>query len=374
MRVLKLFALCAAIAGCGEAPETDSAPVVAMTESARIVDVSVSRASIDAPAIIEWTTEPPGAPVSLLSSTDPDAAAAEMERIASDLTTGRYEAALPGRRYFALSTGSGKLVRAAARVLPLAGGRNFRDVGGYTTADGQRVKWGAVFRSGTMVGLTESDYAYLDDLDAKVLVDFRSAEERAAEPTDWLPDAPEYWARNYSSASSSEGLRTLLTSGELSAAATRAVMKRSYHDTATEHAEAYAVMFDRLASGQVPLVFNCSAGKDRTGVAAALLLTALGVPRDQVVADYAMSDDIVDYGAAFLEQSDGADADEGPYAFLRQLPPDVVMPLLASEPEYIEAALDVLAEEHGSVLGFIQTELDVTDEELEAIRALLLES
>lgn len=373
MRILKLWALCAAVVGCGEATETEPAPVAATTESARILEVSVSRTSTDAPAIIEWTTEPPGAPVNLLSSADPDAVAAEMQPIASELTTGRYEAAPAGRRYFALSTGNGEIVRAAARVLPLEGGRNFRDVGGYTTADGQRVKWGAVFRSGTMVGLTESDYAYLDDLDAKVLVDFRSAEERAAEPTDWLPDAPEYWARDYSSQSSADGFRALLTSGELSAATTRAVMTRSYHDTATEHAEAYAVMFDRLASGEVPLVFNCSAGRDRTGVAAALLLTALGVPREQVAADYAMSDDIVDYGAAFLEQSDGADADEGPYAFLRQLPPDVVMPLLASEPAYIEAALDALEAEHGSVLAFIQTRLDVSDEELAAIRALMLE-
>ena len=121
------------------------------------------------------------------------------------------------------------------------------------------------------------------------------------------------------------------------------------------------------------MVFNCSAGKDRTGVGAALILSALGVPRETVVADYALSEQVVDYAREFeLTGEEEVDPDS-PYAFLRQLPPELVMPLMRSDPAYIEAVLDGLDAEYGSTLAFIQTELDVDDEELARIRARLLD-
>lgn len=365
-------ALClvaALLAACGETVEAPEAPE-APTVSARITSASAERDATDAPVRLAWSTDPAGAPVDVLVAAAPGTPVEDMERLAAAVTEGSFEAPLDGRRYFALRTAGGSVHRTAVRVLPLAGGRNFRDLGGYTTVDGRRVRWGQVYRSGTMAGITEEDYGYLDGLDVRVLVDFRATEERETEPTVWVPDDPEYWARDYSADESASGLRALFSGGAVSAEATRRMMTESYASSAFQQAEAYTVMFDRLAAGELPLVFNCSAGKDRTGIAAALLLTALGVPRDQVVADYAMSDDIVDYGAAFLDGEEGAD---GPYAFMRQLPREAIMPLLASEPAYIEAALDTLAAEHGSVMNFIRTELDVTDEELAAIRALLLE-
>ena len=358
------------LAACGE-PATDPAPgATSAPPAVRFVEIVAERDALDAPVRLRWATEPAAAAVDVLVAPAPDTPVAELELLAEDLESGAFEAELPGRRYFALRTDDGTLVRTAVRVLPLAGGRNFRDLGGYTTRDGRRVKWGTLFRSGTMVGLTEADYAYLDDLDARVLVDFRSTEERSAEPTDWSVDGPEYWARDYSTASDASGLRELFTGGEISAAKTRAVMTGMYEEIALQQAEAYTVLFDRLAAGETPLVFNCSAGKDRTGIAAALILTALGVPREQVVADYAMSDDVVDYAEAFLETEE---ADDGPYAFMRRLPREAILPLLASEPAYIETALDSLEAEYGSVLDFLRAELAVTDAELEAIRARLLE-
>ncbi len=376
MRRAAFFLVPFLIAACGQDPVEPRASGPTPPEApepARIVDVVAERDALDAPVRLRWKTEPTGAPVDLLVASVPGAAVEEMELLADDLAQGSFMAEVSGRRYFALRTGEGVVARTAVRILPLAGGRNFRDIGGYETADGRRVKWGMVYRSGTMVGLTKDDYGYLDDLDAKVLVDFRSSEERAEEPTTWTVDTPEYWARDYSMAMNASGLRELFTGGEVSAARTRKVMTEQYYEMALQQREAYRLMFDRLAAGETPLVFNCSAGKDRTGVAAALLLTALGVPREQVVADYAMSDDIVDYSAAFLEAGEAQGGEDSPYAFLRQLPRDAIMPLLASEPAYVEAALDGLVEEYGSVLAFLRTELDVTDAELAAIRSQLLE-
>lgn len=350
----------------GSAPPESSGPV-------RIVDVVAERDALEAPVRLRWATEPAGAAVDVLVASVPDAPVEEMELLAGDLAQGSLRVEVSGRRYFALRTGEGAVARTAVRVLPLDGGRNFRDLGGYTTADGRRVKWGTVYRSGTMVGFTKDDHAYLDDLDVKMLVDFRSSEERAEEPTDWAVDAPEYWARDYSMSMNASGLRERFSEGELSAETTRRMMREQYEDMVLQQREAYRLLFDRLAAGETPLVFNCSAGKDRTGVAAALLLTALGVPREQVVADYAMSDDIVDYSAAFLETGEAEQEDDSPYAFLRELPREAIMPLLASDPEYVKAALDGLVEKYGSVLAFLRAELKVTDAELAAIRSHLLE-
>jgi len=71
------------------------------------------------------------------------------------------------------------------RLLPLQGGRNFRDLGGYETSDGRLVKWGLLFRSGSMGGLTKLDYAYLESRGIRVVCDFRDNRERAAEPSAW---------------------------------------------------------------------------------------------------------------------------------------------------------------------------------------------
>jgi predicted acylesterase/phospholipase RssA len=86
-------------------------------------------------------------------------------------------------------------VRAATRVLPLEGGRNFRDLGGYETQDGQHVKWGRLFRSGALARLTPSDYDSLSAFGIRVVCDFRSRAERADEPTRWRADpAPRFMA------------------------------------------------------------------------------------------------------------------------------------------------------------------------------------
>src|SRR5580698_6023676 len=84
------------------------------------------------------------------------------------------------------------------RVVPLEGGRNFRDLGGYLTSDGRRVKWGKLFRSGSLAGLTPADYDYLSRLSIKIVCDLRTVQERNAEPNRWCQAANiGYWAREH---------------------------------------------------------------------------------------------------------------------------------------------------------------------------------
>lgn len=274
----------------------------------------------------------------------------------------------PMRPYVVLADSQGTETLVAERLLPLEGGRNFRDLGGYTTPEGQRVKWGQLFRSGTMGDLTPDDYRYLSQLGIRVVCDLRSPPERADEPTDMRAwKGPQYKAWEYEMADS--GLGELL-SGGATPESMRTGMLALYHEIAYEHAPRYREMFRDIATGQLPLAFNCSAGKDRAGTAAALILTALGVEREQIVHDYSLSETYVDYMAEFS----GEDVDpESPYAYLAQLPTDVLAPLLRSDPDYIRATFSVLESRHGSVRAFIEDELGVSQADLTAMRRKLLE-
>ncbi|MEQ5787426.1 tyrosine-protein phosphatase [Erythrobacter sp. NFXS35] len=242
------------------------------------------------------------------------------------------------------------------RVLDLEGGINFRDLGGYRTNDGRVTRWEVLYRSGSPAGLTARDQAELARRGIRTICDFRATEERAAEPNPYTSANTDvaYWTRDYTGEAGD--LMAVLGSADASAGKSRAAMIALYRELPDDHAESFRQMFAVLAEGKVPLAFNCTAGKDRTGVAAALILTLLGVPRETVVADYALSDDLVDYKAQIAANADS----DGPYAALAQLPWDVVEPLVASDPAYVESALSAIEAEHGSVGAFIADVLAVT--------------
>ncbi|MET0369868.1 MAG: tyrosine-protein phosphatase, partial [Sphingobium sp.] len=170
------------------------------------------------------------------------------------------------------------------RLLPLTGGFNLRDFGGYATADGRMVRRGMLFRSGTMSLLTEADCAHLRGLGIRSICDFRRPSERRHEPTRWHGADVDYYARDYSG--SSGVLAEMIKDGTATAHDMRTAMIHLYRTIHVDHAEAYHAMFARLAEGKAPMLINCSAGKDRTGTGAALILALLGVPRDTIVEDY----------------------------------------------------------------------------------------
>lgn len=364
------------VAACGQSTEsTDTQPI------ANVSSIEVLHGETPNDFELRWNVDQEDAGVSVFVSTDPQNAAPTL--IGENVTGGSFEWTAEGdpqRRYFTVS-GTGEAedgIVSAVRLLPLEGGRNFRDLGGYPTKDGKTVKWGHAFRSGVMHELTNADYDYLSGIGVKVICDFRESDERLREPTDWRAGAAEYltFADPEETDPAENPMFAALLSPDSTADDVAAGMAEGYVDIAKGEVEGYTKMFDRLAAGDIPLAFNCSAGKDRAGTAAALLLTALGVPREIVVEDYSLSDDYVDYMAEFLNDEARAEAmadPENPYAFLFQLPPEKVAPLLASHPMYIEATFNALDEEYGSVMSFIQSELDVTDTELASIRSALLE-
>jgi protein-tyrosine phosphatase len=264
-------------------------------------------------------------------------------------------------------------VRAATRVLPLEGGRNFRDLGGYETEDGRRVRWGRIFRSGAMARLTPSDYSYISTLGIRVVCDFRSRAERADEPTRWLADpAPRFLAWDGAIQEDESPLSAALKADDSSQEMVREAMAELYRYLPYVFAGRYRDLFEILESGEAPLAFHCSAGKDRAGVAAALLLTALGVPRETVIEDYAMSDKVVDY-MALIDAADPQRVSASSIAYLLQLPRDLLAPILWSDPIYIVTMFDELEKNHGSAMAFIYDELGFGDEAIDSLRDRFLD-
>ncbi len=250
-----------------------------------------------------------------------------------------------------------------ARVLALEGGRNFRDLGGYVAADGRRVRWGLLFRSGSLTNLTRADWTHLASRGLRALCDLRTTKERESEPVS-LEDLPtvSYWARDY--ITSFAELRGMLRTGFATGEAARAAMISGYRELPFEQAAAYRRLFAYLKAGRTPVIFNCSAGKDRSGTAAALILRALGVPRETVVEDFMLTNEVLDLRSILVKH---------PGSSLAKLHPEVVDAILRADPDYIGAALDSIDERHGSVTAFLREELDVSERALQLMQDRLLE-
>lgn len=247
------------------------------------------------------------------------------------------------------------------RLLPLQGGQNFRDLGGYRTEDGRSVRWGLLFRSGSMHFLTAADYAYLERLGIRTVCDFRDTRERATEPVTWPAGrAPRVLADDYMM---DTDIGKTVPGHTPTAAEAKATITNLYPRLLTQFNGQYRRMFAELLAGRAPLAFNCTAGKDRTGIAAALLLTALGVPRETVVQDYVLTNRYFD-PTKVVRTTNGASQQ------WTRLPPDVLRAYMAADPSYIEAALQVVDSHAGGANGYMRDELGLSSADLAKLRLM----
>ncbi len=244
-----------------------------------------------------------------------------------------------------------------ARLVALEAVHNFRDLGGYATADGRHTVWRTLFRADGLYRLTPADVAALEPLGLRTVIDLRSAPELAERgrfPVDvhpvvfhHLPIIDATWA-----------------------VADRPDHDRdedfliwAYHEMLSVGAPRFAIAFDVLAEPDaLPAVFHCAAGKDRTGLLAALLLGALGVSHDDIVADYALT---VEGMARFRAWA----AREWPEWFERMatMPPAFT----AALPEAMRLIVEELSAEHGSIRNYVKS-IGVSDATLARLESVLL--
>lgn len=242
--------------------------------SAEVSAAKVERIAADRVAVT-WAA---AGPVDVYASDRPDAVG---RLVADDDADGRFEFAVaPSQRpYFVLREVRGKAeVKVAERVLPLQQGSNYRDLGGYPAAGGKHVRWGRIFRSGATPLLTEADLATVKGLGLAQMVDLRSDEERVLAPS--RVDGVRYAAVGYTMLALLDPSQPVTGDDRIHAV---------YGQMPTLLAPQMKLVFEALLEAKGPVAYNCSAGQDRTGFATALVLSALGVPREVILADYHLS-------------------------------------------------------------------------------------
>jgi protein-tyrosine phosphatase len=251
------------------------------------------------------------------------------------------------------------------RLLPLQGGQNFRDLGGYRTVDGRMVRWGLLYRSGSMHFLTDADRAYLERLGIRTVCDFRDTRERAIEPASWpVGHPPRVLADDYKLQTPAVGMKAPGHVPNVEEA--RATVTALYPSLLAQFNSQYRRMFAELLAGHAPLAFNCTAGKDRTGIAAALLLTALGVPRDTIVQDYLLTN-------RYFDPSKVVHSDTQASQQWKSLPPGVLNAYMAADPSYIGAVFRVLDAHPGAAEGYLRDELGLCPAAVSSLRRMYTE-
>ena len=257
-----------------------------------------------------------------------------------------------------------------SRILNLEGGCNFRDLGGYRSHDGRELKWGLVFRTGVLSYFTTNDHEQLHRLRVRAICDLRRAEEREREPTRW-PDMNTRYL-SWDDGSAPPTIRSIAVNHPYTAAGMHAAMIDLYRALPAWMAPRLRTMFERIADGDVPILIHCAAGKDRTGIAIALLLTVLDVPHETIVQDYLLTNDAGDLVQFILTRHEaqlGVAVGKHP---LLTLPEDIRDVLFAAHLDYLQAAFDHIARDHGTVAEYLRTQVGVDDSIRAKVQAALL--
>jgi len=238
---------------------------------------------------------------------------------------------------------------APARHLNLEGASNFRDLGGYCTSDGRVVRWRQIFRSNHLGHLTAADTDIVRAVGLRSAFDLRGREERTAAACGLeeitvhpLPIEPTVVA----------ALRARLAAGSLSSSDAREIMRETYRSYVRHNTHSFRALFAHLLQDHAPLVIHCTAGKDRTGFACALVLHALGVPDDVIAEDYLLTNR--------LYRRDPASGTD--------LPEDVREAIGSVEASYLAAAFEAIHADYGGLDFYLKDGLGLGESERASLK------
>jgi protein-tyrosine phosphatase len=241
------------------------------------------------------------------------------------------------------------------RHLNLQGASNFRDLGGYPTGDGHTVRWRQLFRSNHLGHLTQDDVKVVRDLGVKHAFDFRGADERTAAAcvveeisVHSLPIEPTVVA----------ALRARLQARALSSGDALEIMRESYRGYVRLNTHSFREMFAHLLEDGAPSVIHCTAGKDRTGFACALVLNALGVSDKVIGEDYLLTN-------RFYRRDPNSAPD---------LPTDVRQAIGSVDASFLAAGFDAVNAQYGNLEGYFREGLGLGTSERTELRKRFLQS
>lgn len=249
------------------------------------------------------------------------------------------------------------------RKIVLDGTSNTRELGGYKTEDGRSLKWGVLYRSDKLSELTDADQEYLLQLGIKRVIDFRSSEEKQNEP-DQLPSTLKYVEMPIEADGAIRPKVEAILKGDLNEDV-GAILVETNKEFISDFSGVYKGFIESLIENQEPTLFHCTAGKDRAGFAAALVLLAVGVPEKIVIEDYMKTN-------KYTEETIQDYINKINLYSLGSVDAEILRPLLGVEERFIRAALDEIKQKYGSVENFIRDELKIRDESIIELKNFLL--
>ena len=260
------------------------------------------------------------------------------------------------------------------RIIEFQGGTNFRELGGYPAADGRRVKYGHFYRGGNLYDLQSAeDRARLDSLGLKLILDFRSTGECRVSP-DYIPSGAKYCrisAMRYDNGDevdfSPEGMKRVEREFAFLNELSIIDSLKSYYARMPFNNPAFQAVFDALEKDDVPMLFHCTSGKDRTGVGAMLILLALGCSRETALSDYLETNRCrAEQLAALRKNFEAMDGEEEERFELMVIQYGVL-------PKFAGAALDAILDRYDSWEQYFDREFGLDQARLAALRDKYLE-
>lgn len=245
------------------------------------------------------------------------------------------------------------------RHIPLQGCSNFRDLGGYIGHQGRALRWGKVFRADHLADLQVQDWTQLNALGLARAVDLRGHTERQRQGYDWPQLEQHHLAIEPTLVQ--EAIALLQAGGQLSVPDTVALMQDTYRSFVRDYTPMFARLLALLLEDERPLVFHCTAGKDRTGWAAALLLHALGVQRAHIEHDYLLTNQFYRRPAALAEQA------------AQHAPAEVLQVLWAVQLPFLHSAYALVDAEYGGLDTYLREVLGLRADALAQLRARYLQ-
>ncbi|MBC1944333.1 tyrosine-protein phosphatase [Listeria booriae] len=252
------------------------------------------------------------------------------------------------------------------RTISLEGCFNFRDLGGYVNTAGKTVKWGKLYRSSLLTNITEKDKDTLEKLGVSWICDLRSTSEIAAKPTPVLAHIqnrhiPIGTAKNESTESQKIDIPDDHRVYE-------PLMGESYRVFAQSKDGFREIFNDIIEKEEVPFLFHCTAGKDRTGVLGALLLKLLDVPENTILADYELTNQYADNILGEMQGLVNAFSNSE-----KKIDLENFRPMAEARPAYLEIAFDEMQKEYGSVDAYLEKGIGITSSEKAKFQTMMLE-
>lgn len=313
--------------------------------------------------IIKWEVDPPMEGMVKIyvsdspdkfSKKDPEVYANINEGIATYVTTDNFT-----RKYFRLTFNDKFSQIVGARSVAMDNIQNLRDMGGYFNNRNRMIRWGKVYRSGDLSQMSYSDKVRFDKLGIKTIIDFRNEEEAKESPLDI--EGVNVVHIPISAGDLSE-VEPFLREGKVRKGDAIVYMQDIYLKFITDNSDAFGEALNVFTDKEnYPILFSCTYGKDGTGFFAAMLLAALSVPEETMIADYMASNEYIDLSwYAPIARTLNPDAQEA------------ITSMLSVNEAFINPILFKIRRDYETIDNFFDTALDFSERERDKLKDILL--